>query len=173
MSAPFLVLGCFNSMSDSYAPVAHASTLWVDGIAWVVGGLILNLGVLSNLRAPADGSPGPSAAKKAFFSVVAMCIVALLGVSWSVAPLLTAACEFNPALVATLAGGAMLVFSAQAALFQFLGSTRMRGVVALVASSAVLVGVMTIAKEELAFPMLCPPTKSRAYFEHPSDFHGY
>lgn len=156
MLTSLFVVGCLNSMGG-YRPVQHASTLWVDALAWIVGGLVLNVLVLSNLRSRAGW------ASRVFFSLVGLCIVGLLGITWIVGPLLTASCNFDLGLVFALAVAAMLVFAAQALLFQSLGNMRPRGILALVASSAVLVGVMTIAKEELAFPMICPATKTPTF----------
>ena len=156
------LLACMNSMD--YAAIVFARTFWVDLASWVAGGLFLNGVVLANVRG-VEGEAPPSRGRRAFFLLVGLCVVLLIGVTTAAGPLLgvnpdqLAICTINASVLTLLIIGPVTLFWVQALFFQGLkkvifGEHRKLALGALAFSSVLLVLAMTAAKDTLS-PDLC------------------
>jgi hypothetical protein len=173
---PLHALACMNSMDAS--AINFTQTLWVDLPIWAVGAVFLNRVVIGNVWSPAvEGQPKPSWFRRSFFLLVGASVILVLATASAAGPLLNLTsldlgrCAMKRDMVLMLLISPTVLFVLQALLFRrigkrLFGDDKVVAIVSLVVTSALLVLVVGVARDNLFLPNLCSTHYSVMGGEH-------
>lgn len=123
--------------------------LWIEVVVWVLAALAFNLLVLPRMRT--------DRARRVVFAAVGLVITSTLTTFWSNDAVFAPTCSVSRSTLTVMGFATLALFAVQAGLFQLVGNTTRRGVLALTLSSIALAAVTTVAKDELISSTLCGP----------------